>query len=405
MLSTRTSFRNRLLTPLRISAITCAFLLIGSAPIYASTTTVATWMGQSLTIAATSQAADVRSEEKLLDLPPEKAEAFFAILAPNDVKVLVGRRNQGVHVRGTAKEVSALAGLAELMTRESGREVTDVAQFIERHQGTWDSESVYKLPEPAGEALLRVLAFEDVPVLVSRQGSGIGVRASKRDQAVIADIARIQQGLAAQNMHDVPEHKAAPKDDGNGRRGDRAERRRGGDRAERGRGNRERGERGDNDRRGGDRRGRELAEKVDNLEGRIKKLEDLAATLHSQDGHAAIHHDKDGHDHHAKKDGKTNKQKQAAKNKGKKKQQGKHDLNEVITMRYDLPPQHAENLFNLFAPADITDILIGRSGNTIEIRAARKHQRTIKQLVKMLAPNAKSEVTKKNQGRGQAQTG
>ncbi len=399
MMNATPVFKRLKLKPVhRIGAIACAMLLLGSTSASASIPMAAGWIGQSLTIIATSQGADDRSVEKLLDLPPEKAEAFFALLAPNDVKVLVGRRNQGIHIRGTAKEVSTLDALAELMMREAGREVTDVAAFIEELQGTWDSQSVYKLPGDAGEALLRVLAFEDVPVLVSRQGGGIGVAASKRDQAVIADVALIQQGMSPQKMHSVTARKVARNDgEGNRRgRGDRAERRRGG--------NRERadGGRAGNGRRGGDRRGRELAEKVERLENRIKKLEDLAAALHSPEGHAAMHHE--AHDHHAKQENKAKKSKKAKKQ-AKNQRKGKGNPNEIITMRYDLPDHHADNLFNLFAPADITDILVGRSGNTIEIRAARRHQRTIKQLVKMISPEAKAKVTKQNQGRGQSQTG
>lgn len=430
MLTTKTSFLNRLKlkTSRRVGAIATALLLVGSTSGWASATTAVHWIGQSVAMTATSQTADDRSVEKLLDLTPEKADALFALLAPQDIKVLVGRRNQGVHVRGTAKEVATLEALAELMMRESDREITDPQKFIEELEGTWDSASVYKLPKPAGEALLTVLAFPDVPVLVADQSDGIGVRASKRDQAVIADVARIQQGMEPTTMHELPERKVAR---------DESKRRPGAERARDGRGDgnrrtegRGRGDdRGDNrggdDRRAGaDRRGRELAEKVERLEERVQKLEELAAAIHSGEGHGhpgmhkndkAKGKDKDKSKDSAKhasgqgvkKGDKAEKQKQqAAKNKDKKKnQKNEQDPNEVITMRYDLPAQHAENLFNLFAPEDVSDILVGRSGNTIEIRAARKYQRTIKQLVKMLVPDAKSEVTKKNQGQGQEQAG
>ncbi len=403
MLTITNYIHNRLrLKPIgSISAI--AIMFAASAPVFAGTVANVSFISQSAAIAATSQAGEDRSVEKLLDLSPGKAQAVYDLLAPQDVKVLVGRRNQGLHVRGTAKEVATLEALAELMMRESGRDVGDPAKFIEEMQGTWDTTSLYKLPQPAGEALLRVLAFPDVPVLVSSQADGIGVRASKRDQAVIADVARIQQGIAPADMHKVPAKKVA-KDD----------RKR---RPDEGRGRNDR--RGDNDRRadrGSRGRDRGLAQKVDRLEERVKKLEELAAAIHSGEGHGRddMHHPhkahddrKAGNDHKAKKGDKDNKKKQRASGKkGKKKDgKGKQDPNEIVTMRYDLPPHHADNLYNLFAPKDIKDILVGRSGNTIEIRAARKHQRTIKQLVRMINPNAKSEVTKKNDGKGQAQTG
>lgn len=404
MLTTKTSLLKPLIskTSRRVGAVVTALLLVGSTSASASVTTAVTWIGQSVATAATSQAGDDRSVEKLLELTPEKSEAFFELLAPNDVKVLVGRRNQGVHVRGTAKEVSTLEAFAELMMRDSHRQITDPQKFIDELEGTWDSASVYKLPKPAGEALLKNLAFADVPVLVANQPDGIGVRASKRDQAVIADIARIQQGMAPKKMHKAPERKVARGEGrGEGRRGgDRAERRRGGDR--------ERADRG----RGADRRGRELAEKVERLDERVKKLEELAAALHSGEGHehAGLHHSDKAHgDHHAKKGDKPKKKKQASKSKGKKKdkkgKKDKPDPNEIVTMRYDLPAQHADNLYNLFAPADIKDILVGRSNNTIEIRAARKHQRTIKQLVKMLSPGSKAKADNQNKRRKQAQTG
>ncbi|HNO79501.1 MAG TPA: hypothetical protein PKN33_15735 [Phycisphaerae bacterium] len=422
MLTITDYIRNHLsLKPIRaIGALTCAIMFVASAPVFAGTVTNASFINQSATIAATSQAGGDRSVEKLLDLSPEKAQAVYDLLAPQDVKVLVGRRNQGLHVRGTAKEVSTLEALAELMMRDADRKITDPAKYIEELQGTWDTTALYKLPTTAGEALLKVLAFPDVPVLVANESGGIGVRASKRDQAVIADVTRIQQGIEPTTMHAVPERKVAQKEEKRPRNEGR------------GRGDRRRNDRGDNNRRaerrpGPDGGGRELNEKVNRLEERVKKLEELAASLHSPEGHGHgdMHqpnkaHGDHGPDPHAKKgDGtkgdkkpgnKARNNQQAQKNKGKKKGDNKkdgdkQDPNEVVTMRYDLPAQHADNLYNLFAPSDIKDILVGRNGNTIEVRAARKHQRVIKQLVKMLAPDAKSEVTKKDNKHDNAQTG
>lgn len=163
------------------------------------------------------------------DLPEAKASAFFELLAPSDVKVLVGRTDKGVSIEGTTAEAKVLDGLTDLLTRFADRDVSDTGAFITELRPTWTTTATYELPEKKLGLLFDILAFDDVPVLVSRGDGKITVQASDADQKVVAGIARIlsgerltDEGAVVQQRRDKGE--SNPEKRRAGRRGARRER-------------------------------------------------------------------------------------------------------------------------------------------------------------------------------------
>ncbi len=128
------------------------------------------------------------------DLSTEKATAFFNLLAPDDVKVIVRRRSRGVSIKGTSREVAVLNDFVALLTRYE-HDSSSAALVAVQQLGEPDAvKTRYRLPHQQAEALIALLAAKDVPVLVSGRGCEVHVTASAADQRVIHDVVEILLG-------------------------------------------------------------------------------------------------------------------------------------------------------------------------------------------------------------------
>lgn len=125
------------------------------------------------------------------ELPKAKADALFNLLAPDHVPVLVGRSDDGVIVRGTSDQANVVNDFVALLTRLDHLRYPDRRRSIEHARPTWTTSKTYPLREPQAESLWRLLAFEDVPVLVRRDGPHVRVDATPEDQRIIERLVRI----------------------------------------------------------------------------------------------------------------------------------------------------------------------------------------------------------------------
>ena len=127
-------------------------------------------------------------------LSPAKADAMFKLLAPSDIKVIVGRHNRGVNITGTPREAEILEEFVELLVRHEGSSKRELQQSIERLRSTWTKRQTYKLPRDKARSLFHVLAFDDVPVYVHGYPSRVIVDATERDQQTVAGVVEILHG-------------------------------------------------------------------------------------------------------------------------------------------------------------------------------------------------------------------
>lgn len=132
--------------------------------------------------------------QQTFGMPSAKADAMYELLSPSDVKVIVGRSNGGVVVKGTSAEVGVVKDFVELVTRLKSGEGKSVDESVRELRGTWTARRTYELPRRQAQALLRVLAFDDVPVLVHGYPSRVIVDATEADQKVLADVVSILWG-------------------------------------------------------------------------------------------------------------------------------------------------------------------------------------------------------------------
>lgn len=137
-----------------------------------------------------SRRSVIRRTERHFVLDPGPAEAVFNLLKPDDVKVIVGRCDHGVFVRGTAKEVKAVERFVELITRlqqwsgESRPSTTEYfGPIIER---------TYKLSRSKAGTLARALDPSDL--LVSRSKTRVEIIATRDEHDVIERMVRILGG-------------------------------------------------------------------------------------------------------------------------------------------------------------------------------------------------------------------
>jgi hypothetical protein len=135
-----------------------------------------------------------RNIDRAYDLADRKARAVYALLEPNDIRVIVSRRGNGrIGIQATAGEALAMDRFVELITRVS-RE-PDGSQAMAQARAAWNSRRTYTLDSDHAEALYGILAWNDVPVLVSRNSSRrITVEATRNDQETIARIVHILGG-------------------------------------------------------------------------------------------------------------------------------------------------------------------------------------------------------------------
>ena len=129
-----------------------------------------------------------------LDLPPAKAEALFNLIAPSDIKVIVGRRHGGVFITGTPGEAETLERFAELLTRLESWDGDTVEQIIGSLRSQPTIAETYRLPHQKVRALIDILKFDDVPVLVSGGGRKVRVIATPEDQQTIREVVDIIRG-------------------------------------------------------------------------------------------------------------------------------------------------------------------------------------------------------------------
>jgi len=127
-------------------------------------------------------------------LSDEKADALFELLSPSDVTVVVSRTGDGVSIRGRQNQCEVMDRFIDLYTRGQREGLNTYGETIERWQSRWDSDESYSVPEDRADAVYAVLAFDDVPVLVSRSGDGISVKATGADQRTVADLVNIVSG-------------------------------------------------------------------------------------------------------------------------------------------------------------------------------------------------------------------
>lgn len=131
---------------------------------------------------------------RAFDLPPAKADALFNLIAPSDIKVIVGRRHGGVFIKGTPNEAETLERFAELLTRLEGWDGNTIEHIIGSLRRQPTVTETYRLPAEKVRALIDILKFDDVPVLVSGGGRKVRVIATPEDQQTICEVVDIMRG-------------------------------------------------------------------------------------------------------------------------------------------------------------------------------------------------------------------
>ncbi len=136
----------------------------------------------------------VMPTRRAYDLPKHKAEAFFEMLAPKRVNVVVRRQGQKVAIKGSEAEAGALDDFVELISRYDHLDHDEVHRAIEQATPTWTVSKRYKFASRQADALWVILASDDVPVLVSRSGRRLSVRGAASDMRLLDCISDILHG-------------------------------------------------------------------------------------------------------------------------------------------------------------------------------------------------------------------
>lgn len=288
-------------------------------------------------------APGVPTATREIELPKAKADALYTLLAPELVKVSVSPRSEGVQVSGTTREVNAVVAFAGLLTRDEGKDYMVDQAALEALRQTWDSQHTYPLPRVRADALFAALSFSDVPVMVSPAPGGVTVEASAKDHEVIRDFVRILRG---ETLEDDTESDAAT--EGAATEGAAA------DQPQPGHGQ------------------APGARRLAALERRLAELEQRLAALEMGRPPAP----RRGLPYPPSPPGVEGPPPPA--------QPGEPDIGEMIDRSYRLPAKHVERLYALFAPAEITDVIVSREGNQLRIRATAKDHETIERLVELL---------------------
>jgi len=127
-------------------------------------------------------------------LGADKAQAVFDLLSPADVDVVVRKRRDGLSVEGADWELAALDRFVELMQRKQGQDRASVREHIDRILRASSSVEKYRLSRNKREALHQILAFDDVPVLVTDGWRNVQVQATEEDQETIRAVVEILGG-------------------------------------------------------------------------------------------------------------------------------------------------------------------------------------------------------------------
>lgn len=123
-----------------------------------------------------------------------KATALVDLLSPRDVPVIVGRRGHNVGIQGTTIQIRTMDRFVELLLRHEKHCYAQHPKCFETYHNKWTSKVDYKLGKKHAKALFEILAFNDVPVLVTQHGSRLLVRATPNDQKTVSEVARILNG-------------------------------------------------------------------------------------------------------------------------------------------------------------------------------------------------------------------
>jgi len=130
-----------------------------------------------------------------IELPECKANLFFDMLAPQSVKVRVGRSDRFIEVSGSPREVKVLSSFAELLVRHNGVPDGHVLAHLKKlKSGRKLTQKEYRLPREHAKALFNLLADSDVAVWVSRSGGRVNVQALPADQNTIMAVVKILNG-------------------------------------------------------------------------------------------------------------------------------------------------------------------------------------------------------------------
>ena len=136
----------------------------------------------------------VRVVQHEFDLDPILADAMFDLLAPSDIKVIVGRRDGGVFVRGTQREVDILRRFVSMLTEADGWEQPDAPVFSDQPTTSASARFNVRLPRSKARALVRVLQLAESPVGVSGSGNDVTLHATGADGETIQGVVDILRG-------------------------------------------------------------------------------------------------------------------------------------------------------------------------------------------------------------------
>jgi len=144
--------------------------------------------------AAQGRPANPHSISRSFPLSRAKHSALIDLFVGSESRVKVGSSSSGTYVVGTPAELLLFEELTKLLDRYKDRDGSDSEEFLEQLRPTWTTTEVYNLPEDRAAFLFRLLAFDDVPVLVSRADGAVTVEASESDQRIIGGLVKILTG-------------------------------------------------------------------------------------------------------------------------------------------------------------------------------------------------------------------
>lgn len=126
------------------------------------------------------------TEKRMLELKPHQANAVYNMLAPNDIRVVVGRNDDGVYVEGTRAECETMLEFAESLNRKWDCPTSD-------RKVNW-REVRYHMPAKKSESLCHTLSLAGLQEFIECRDGEIVVRGGSREQETIRRISRILRG-------------------------------------------------------------------------------------------------------------------------------------------------------------------------------------------------------------------
>lgn len=154
----------------------------------------ASLVGYAPRAAAQGHPANPKTISRSFPLSKAKRQAIIDLFVGSKAVVRVGSSSAGMYIEGTPAEALLFEDLTKLLDRYKDRDAGDSEEFLEQLRPTWTTTKVYNLSEDRAAFLFRLLAFDDVPVLVSRDGGNVTVEASESDQRIIGGLVKILLG-------------------------------------------------------------------------------------------------------------------------------------------------------------------------------------------------------------------